>query len=108
MSKEFWIGLVVGLICGWVIEWVIDWVYWRKRYIASEKKASKKKDNLKKIKGIGPLIEKRLNQADVYTFKKLSKLASSELEEIVGNAEHLSDEKDMIKQAKKLSKKQKV
>jgi predicted flap endonuclease-1-like 5' DNA nuclease len=107
MSREFLIGLMTGLIIGWIIEWIIDWAYWRKRYISLEKKISNKKDDLKKIKGIGPIIEKRLNQAGVFTYKKLSKLDSSDLEAIVGNAERLADEKDMIKQAKKFTKKRK-
>ena len=107
MGKEFWIGLLVGLISGWLIEWIIDWIYWRKRYKKMEVFLSESKDNLRKIKGIGPVIEERLNKAGIYTYKKLSKLKSGELEEIVGNAENLANEKDLIKQAKKLSKNKK-
>ncbi len=107
MSREFWIGLIAGLITGWLIEWIIDWVYWRKRCAELEARVVKSKDDLQKIKGIGPVIEERLNKAGIYTFKKLSKLESGELEDIVGNAERLADEKDMIKQAKKFAKKKK-
>jgi predicted flap endonuclease-1-like 5' DNA nuclease len=107
MSRELWIGLIAGLIIGWLIEWIIDWMYWRKRFVELEARIIKSKDNLQMIKGVGPVIEERLNKAGVYTFKKLSKLESGELEDIVGNAERLADEKDMIKQARKFSKKKK-
>ena len=107
MSREFFIGLIAGLIIGWLIEWIIDWIYWRKRFAELETRIKKSKDDLQKIKGIGPVIKERLNKAGIYTFKKLSKLESGELEDIVGNAERLADEKDMIRQAKKLAKKEK-
>lgn len=67
------ITLVLGLLIGWLVEWVIDWFYWRRprdekpappipastpiptmktRY----KSPPAHKDDLKKIKGIGPVI----------------------------------------------------
>src|SRR6185503_20512291 len=44
-----------------------------------------KKDNLQAIKGVGPVISKRLNQAGIYTFEELSQLNANELEEIMGS-----------------------
>lgn len=107
MNSNFWAGLIVGLIIGWTVEWIIDWLYWRKRYELLENALHFSKDKLQKIKGIGPIIEERLNTAGIFTFKQLSKLEKRQLEHLVGNAENLADEQDLIKQAKKLSKKKK-
>ena len=107
MSREFWIGLVAGLIIGWVIEWVIDWRYWRKKYKAVTEQLKDKKDDLKDIKGVGKIIEKRLNDTGIFTFKRLSEVAQPEIEKIIGKAQNLSDEVDIIKQAKKMAKKKK-
>ncbi len=104
--------LVLGLLIGWLAEWVIDWLYWRNRIrpVAEENADLKDqikilearknkrsqlsktrpirdragKDNLQAIKGIGPVIAKRLNDAGVYTFEELAQLAPDELEEILG------------------------
>lgn len=104
---------VLGLLVGWLVEWVIDWFYWRSRFdpiaqenarlkenIASlEAKKGKRspssktrpirdragQDNLEAIKGIGPVIARRLNDAGVYTFEELAKLTPQELEEILGS-----------------------
>jgi predicted flap endonuclease-1-like 5' DNA nuclease len=63
-----------------------------------------KKDDLKAIRGIGPAIEKKLNNAGILTFADLSRLSVSELENILGNARRLAQESDLISQAKKLAK----
>ena len=42
------------------------------------------KDNLQAIRGVGPVIAKRLNEAGVYTFEELSQLSPDELQEIMG------------------------
>ena len=107
MSREFWIGLVAGLIIGWLIEWLIDWCCWRKKYKTVADQLEDKKDNFKDIKGVGKIIEKRLNDAGVFTFKRLSELTQPEIEKIIGKAQNLSDEKAIIKQAKKMVKKKK-
>jgi predicted flap endonuclease-1-like 5' DNA nuclease len=65
------------------------------------------KDNLKVIKGIGPAIEKKLNDAGITTFEALAGLTANELETILGNmVKRLQDENDLIAQAKKLAKQQ--
>jgi len=107
MSKEFWIGLTAGLIVGWLVEWLIDWCYWRKRYKNVVGQLKDKKDDLKDIKGIGGIIEKRLNNAGIFTFKRLSELTQLEIEKIIGKAQNLSDEKAFVKQARKMVKKKK-
>ncbi|MCI0549360.1 MAG: helix-hairpin-helix domain-containing protein [Anaerolineae bacterium] len=43
------------------------------------------KDNLQAIKGVGPVISKRLNEAGIYTFEELSQLTPDELQEIMGS-----------------------
>jgi predicted flap endonuclease-1-like 5' DNA nuclease len=65
------------------------------------------KDNLKTIKGIGPAIEKKLNNAGIYTFDALARLRVAELEEILGNARRLAQEGDLIAQAKQLARQRK-
>jgi predicted flap endonuclease-1-like 5' DNA nuclease len=61
------------------------------------------KDNLKVIRGIGPALEKKLNNAGILTFEALAGLSVEELEHILGNARRLAQEGDLIKQAKKLA-----
>lgn len=105
MLREFWIGLVAGLIIGWLIEWGIDWCYWRRKYKTIIEQLIDRKDNLKDIKGIGKIVEGRLNDAGVFTFKRLSELTQPEVERIIGRAQNLSDEVGFIKQVKKMAKK---
>jgi predicted flap endonuclease-1-like 5' DNA nuclease len=64
------------------------------------------KDDLKKIKGIGPAIEKKLNNAGIHTYAALAALSRADLEKILGNQiNRLQDEKEMIAQAKRLARK---
>ena len=63
------------------------------------------KDNLKIIKGIGPAIEKKLNDAGIHTFAALAALSTEELEGILGNARRLAQEGNLIAQAQELAKK---
>lgn len=61
------------------------------------------RDNLKVIKGIGPAIEKKLNEAGILTFAALAQLTTEELEGILGSTRRLVKEGDLIGQAKKLA-----
>lgn len=123
---------ILGLLFGWLIEWIIDFMYWRKRYKQVEqentslkeqvkaletekakqpkpqaKKTTRKKtqkDDLKRIVGIGPVISKKLNEAGINTYEQLAKLTPKRLENILGDLiKRLSDEDDLIRQAKKLA-----
>ena len=67
-------------------------------------RAASEKDDLKVIKGIGPALEKKLNQAGIHTFQALAALTTEELENILGNASRLAQEGSLISQAKKLAK----
>lgn len=61
------------------------------------------KDNLKVIKGIGPAIEKKLNNAGIYTFEALARLTNEELENILGSTKRLVQEGNLITQATRLA-----
>jgi large subunit ribosomal protein L21 len=62
------------------------------------------RDDLKAIKGIGPAIEKKLNEAGIRTYAALAALSPHDLEKVLGNrVNRLQDENDLITQAKKLA-----
>jgi predicted flap endonuclease-1-like 5' DNA nuclease len=69
--------------------------------------AETRQDNLKVIKGIGPAIEKKLNNAGIYTFEALAQLTNGQLENILGTTRRLVQEGNLISQAKKLAKQNK-
>src|ERR1051325_4007823 len=45
--------------------------------------ASSRKDDLQAIKGVGPQIEKKLNDAGVYTYVQMSRLTATDLQNIL-------------------------
>lgn len=115
------IALVLGILIGWLIEWVIDWFYWRRprqepvapavpasapvptqkiRYRTAPADA----DDLKKIKGIGPVIAKRLNQAGIYKFEQLADLTLDEFEEALGDLlQRFINERAILRHARELA-----
>ncbi|MBT3338860.1 MAG: DUF1049 domain-containing protein [Anaerolineae bacterium] len=124
---NLWIVLLIGILIGWLLEWIIDWVYWRKKANgedqSAELKAAQEKiaaleaeledcgevriDPLEKIKGIGPVIKKKLNAGGIFSFKQLSKLTAADLEAIVGEEiKRLADEDVIINQAKEFAEKE--
>jgi predicted flap endonuclease-1-like 5' DNA nuclease len=117
---------ILGLLIGWLIEWLIDYFYWRRRYgereapsrtenarvrktlstaeVEESPRAQVVPDNLKMIKGIGPVIERKLNEAGIYTFEQLGNLSASGLRRILGDVvERLSDEESLLRQARDLA-----
>ena len=63
-----------------------------------------RKDDLKRIKGVGPAIEKRLNNAGIYTFAEIAQLTPEELQERLGNTKLISiSTGNLIAQATKLA-----
>lgn len=57
-------------------------------------------DKLQRIKGIGPVIEKKLNEAGVFTFEQLASKNTEYLREVLGAViERLADEEEIIQQA---------
>jgi predicted flap endonuclease-1-like 5' DNA nuclease len=121
-----WFTLILGLLIGWLIEWVIDYFYWRRRYaekgvayppdqdsrsgsarvaeVEPHPAVQVVPDDLKTIKGIGPVIERKLNEAGVYTFEQLGNLSAAGLRRILGNTiERLADEETLLRQARDLA-----
>jgi predicted flap endonuclease-1-like 5' DNA nuclease len=113
------IALVLGLLIGWSIEWIIDWFYWRRprpepaptpaAMPAALKPERARKppanpEDLTVIKGIGPVISKRLNQAGIYTYEQLADLTLDEFEEALGNLlERFVNERAILRQARALA-----
>jgi len=65
-------------------------------------KTDTRKDDLKLINGIGPALEKRLNDTGIYTFADLVQLTPEELEARLGNPRRVATA-DLIEQAKELA-----
>jgi predicted flap endonuclease-1-like 5' DNA nuclease len=64
-------------------------------------------DDLKIIKGIGPEIERRLNNSGITTFAQLAELTPQGLENILGEAiKRLASEETLLSQARELAKKE--
>lgn len=62
------------------------------------------KDDLKVIRGIGPAIERKFNDAGIQTYAALARLTNEELENILGNqVKRLQNENDLIAQAERLA-----
>lgn len=128
------LGLLIGWLIEWIIDWLY-WRKQYKRVEnenavlkeqikvlkaekekqpkprakkATRKKSKPQKDDLKRIVGIGPVISKKLNEAGINTYEQLGKLTPKRLEDILGDLiKRLSDEDDLIKQAKKYAKEKK-
>jgi predicted flap endonuclease-1-like 5' DNA nuclease len=65
-----------------------------------------RKDDLKRIKGIGPVMEKKLNAAGVNTFEQFSRLTAQELQNILGLSKRVVQSTDnLLTQAKQLAQK---
>lgn len=122
---------VLGVLVGWLIEWLIDFYYWRRRrseeveasarheaivsraaaLVSPEAKTVEKPatDNLQVIKGIGPVIEQKLNEAGIYTFEQLGKLTTADLRNILGDViQRLANEESLLEQARELARKKQV
>ncbi|MAZ27847.1 MAG: 50S ribosomal protein L21 [Cytophagaceae bacterium] len=67
-------------------------------------------DDLKKINGIGPAFEKKLNEIGIYTYEQISKLKAADKEElsaIDGITREKIESEEWVKQAKALLKEKK-
>lgn len=70
----------------------------------SVRRATSAKDDLKKIKGVGPQMEKKLNDAGVNTFEQMSRLTTTDLQNILGISKRVVQSADnLITQAKKFA-----
>ncbi|HET6823763.1 MAG TPA: hypothetical protein VFH34_14035 [Anaerolineales bacterium] len=117
---------VLGLLIGWLIEWIIDYFYWRRRYANKETfngpeaaitdepssvrvqepapVVQETPDDLKVIKGIGKVIERKLNDAGIHTYEQLGNLTPADLRRILGSTiERLANEESLLQQARDLA-----
>ncbi|MEO8356109.1 MAG: helix-hairpin-helix domain-containing protein [Chloroflexota bacterium] len=61
-------------------------------------------DDLKMIKGVGPAMEKKLNEAGITTFEQLSRLTSTDLGNILGLSKRATQNADnLLTQARQLA-----
>ena len=62
------------------------------------------RDDLKLIKGIGPQLEKKLNNAGVTTFEQMARLTATELQAILGISKRVVQNTDnLLSQARKFA-----
>ncbi|MCJ7434236.1 MAG: hypothetical protein MUO77_12185 [Anaerolineales bacterium] len=117
------VALVLGLLIGWLIEWIIDWFYWRRpiaepvgepAMIPAPRKKKRytvppaRPDDFTAIKGIGPVIAKKLNQSGLYTYEQLADLTPDEFEEALGDLlQRFINERSILRQARELADKKK-
>jgi predicted flap endonuclease-1-like 5' DNA nuclease len=120
------LNTVFTFILGVLVGWLIDYFYWRRRYAGREpvhtpapaqadrvSPAADRElqpaievipDDLKDIKGIGPVIESKLNGAGIHTFEQLGALTVGDLRRILGTTiERLADEQSLLQQARDLA-----
>ena len=67
--------------------------------------SSENKDDLKKISGVGPVLEGKLNEIGIYSFEQVSKMTSAEyqlLDSLTGTFPGRAERDDWAAQAKEL------
>ena len=122
----FW--LILAVIFGFFLGWYFRGVGIRMKETSSEDIPSKKpvekevkvaspveaerkvdhKDDLKRIKGIGPFLEKKLNELGIQTFKQIAQWDIDDISKISDQLEHFPkrvERDNWIEQAKKLHEK---
>ena len=119
--------LIIGFVAGWFLK-DGNWEEWLEKLQAyfepneapqkpislleeksvettSEQEDETFADPLDEIKGIGPVIKKKLNESGIYTFTQLAALSPQGLEEIVGaSIKRFTDEDAIISAAKEYAK----
>lgn len=74
--------------------------------IAEPPTIARRPDDLTQIKGIGPVIAKKLNEAGIMTYQQLARLSKEEFESIIGGlVQRFVNEDAIIEQARQLSEK---
>jgi len=113
------IALTLGVLIGWLIEWVIDWFYWRRPRPEQQTQSATTPvptqriryktppddvDDLKKLKGVGPVIAKRLNQAGIYQYRQIADMTLDEFEEALGDLlQRFINERAILRHARELA-----
>ena len=122
-----WIVFLIGVLVGWLIEWIVDRAYWRKKAEANAAQQSSAEldaaqqeiaalkvelencgearvDPLEKIKGIGPVIKRKLNEEGIFSFAQLSALTAQQFEAVLGaEVGRLANEEAIIRQAQEFA-----
>lgn len=127
-----WTTLLLGIIIGWTLEWLLELFYFRDKRTGGGNVgagasgsaaagaagaaagsgsgsgagvgAGAASNDLKKVSGIGPAFEKRLNAAGISSFADLAAHTADEIEAIIKPEEWQEfDFVDWIRQAKKLA-----
>lgn len=63
-----------------------------------------RKDDLKLIKGVGPVIEEKLNDAGINTFNQLSRITTMDIQKILGTSKRAAQNADnLLTQARKFA-----
>jgi predicted flap endonuclease-1-like 5' DNA nuclease len=76
----------------------------RATQIARNEAPAPARDDLKVINGIGPVIERKLNEAGIYSFEQLGSLQAEDLRRILGKTiQRLADEEALLRQARELA-----
>ncbi|MEY2817141.1 MAG: hypothetical protein ACKOBL_16085 [Chloroflexota bacterium] len=118
-------ALVLGILIGWLLEWAIDWFYWRRptqntaHSGRSAKKDTKKifrydqrpadADDLKKVQGVGPAIEKQLNNAGIYKYEQLAQLSPNEFDKAMDKLlKRVLSQRSIMRQARDLANKKSI
>jgi predicted flap endonuclease-1-like 5' DNA nuclease len=118
-------ALVLGILIGWLLEWAIDWFYWRRPTQntapsgRSAKKDTKKifrydqrpadADDLKKVQGVGPAIEKQLNNAGIYKYEQLAQLSPNEFDKAMDKLlKRVLSQRSIMRQARDLANKKSI
>lgn len=93
-NSYFWLFFILGIILSTILLLLV--VFWKRQRIESKSYTRKPglvsdikvsvKDDLKKIEGIGPAIEKLLNDSGIYSFAKLADTEVSRLGDILTKA----------------------
>ncbi len=110
-STSFWIGLLGSAIMSYLLYRLLrpstsitpKPLIVRQTKISPVEKVKESavgKDSLVKIRGIGPVTEKSLNEAGIFTFSQLARTSAADLVQFSGKR---WDPQDWIEQAQKLS-----
>jgi large subunit ribosomal protein L27 len=79
----------------------------KKKAAKKEKKAEEvaTTDDLKKLTGVGPAMEKKLNAADITSYKQIAELTDEAMDELAGKIKYAKEKmiaNDWVNEAKKL------
>lgn len=87
MNAQFWthtVQILVMLAVAFALGLWLGYLLWNKRRPAQEQPVHR--DDLKKIEGIGPKIEKLFNTAGIYNWQQLAQTPVSRLQKILDDA----------------------